>query len=619
MSGEEFSAATEERSNYGTCANPLCANPLQVADRKGNFIIDSAQKKVYLAVEGPQYCTTECATAATAFAHRLGSATQAVHRFERLLDHMRAKKKETMKEVVESEQKEEAEEVHGSSTLKTSDGEQPKVKSVLKKKLAAGTSKVPIMTAEVQEREQPATVEPPRAPSSARKSHAVEGYVPRSAPKIQQVEKKEQKRRVRFSDVAEADDDDEKEEKEKESAAAMKISTMVDEPMISVDDDDDGSGRTVQEAVPAAAVVAVNVEDSSNIEESGGKPAVFVLDVDEQLGHEENNNSGNNNSRAAEKTLASQFGRLRVATLEELLQAGLPAPSDAQLEILRQQNISQKTPPLPPLNDEEEQEGGAPPPPPGKEEEEATTTKASKEENASIEALLMERLRQGAVKYFPQLVATPPPDLAKTLEESLSDTDDVPEGDDDGSENWSTFNSDEEESDAEYEMSSTGGGSGGGGRIRLSFFGEFVNSLDQWVTDATICYLRSSPEVPPPGSTPDTVPEIQSALSRFLHMALPAVLEHLAVQVSRTEVERGLMDLLRTFYLVRALPAFKSSQWQLVVMVLLKALSIDRMPSLRPYFEGREAVHRGNAFLTANLFTVEEFVAVLEVLLEEGL
>jgi hypothetical protein len=60
-----------------------------------------------------------------------------------------------------------------------------------------------------------------------------------------------------------------------------------------------------------------------------------------------------------------------------------------------------------------------------------------------------------------------------------------------------------------------------------------------------------------------------------------------------------------------------SSQWQLVVLMFLKALSMERVPGLRPVFETREGVHRVNQILTANLFTIEEFVAVLEILLEQ--
>jgi hypothetical protein len=88
--------------------------------------------------------------------------------------------------------------------------------------------------------------------------------------------------------------------------------------------------------------------------------------------------------------------------------------------------------------------------------------------------------------------------------------------------------------------------------------------------------------------------------------------------VPRSEVERALGELLRTLSLMDALPAFSTTQWQLALVVLLKALSMERLPALRPAFESRVGVARWNAELTAARFTVEEFAAVLELLLDEN-
>ncbi len=53
---------------------------------------------------------------------------------------------------------------------------------------------------------------------------------------------------------------------------------------------------------------------------------------------------------------------------------------------------------------------------------------------------------------------------------------------------------------------------------------------------------------------------------------------------------------------------------QVVLLVLLKALSLERVPALRPAFESREGIARLNKVLTSHAFTVEEFYAVLDLL-----
>ena len=56
------------------------------------------------------------------------------------------------------------------------------------------------------------------------------------------------------------------------------------------------------------------------------------------------------------------------------------------------------------------------------------------------------------------------------------------------------------------------------------------------------------------------------------------------------------------------------SQWQVVVVLLLKALSLERCPALRPSFETRDGIARLNRLLGTLSFTSEEFHAALELL-----
>lgn len=703
MSGEEFLAALEERCLAGNCANALCSHTLRPVEHKGSFRIDSKEQKVYAAAEGPSYCDSDCAMAAQSFAHRLGSAGQAMHRFEYLMEQLQEKKHkqrlaaqlnaaENSPQAVESTSNGEKESTPSTQDTETTSSKQgsavessPKPKGVLKKKseLAAGTKKVPIMSAEVKERDPGSNAEPPKPPSSSQKAHAIEGYVPRAALKQQYSASEEgkEKRRVHFSESLEmgptgsssvvaapptpiteetSGDSSEKEasnnflrskqDLEESKKGSCEISPKgygweeeafeqlkAQKAREQTGDQSEESITTNQphaegdeekcleifknEPVPQAGAQPPQQQDhepmhQSVIERSVVQPAVFVLDVEDAEGPIE----------VTEHSLSSKFGRLRVANAEELEQAGLPVPEGID-------EISQRSRGAVAVNspavrngsnsslsneDGEAREGvhqesnqngsgnasasaaaisdtSAP--------SSEVLPKATGPDGRSVEEILTERLRQGASKYFPQLASTFPPDLMQSLEESLSDgeSSEVSE-----SESWMLSDDDLDDDNIRVES-----------RHKATFFGELITNFDYWVTGETINLFQSSPEDPAPPSNSDSVAEIQAALGRFLSFALAPLFEQLAIGLPRSEVERGLMDVVRTLCLVRALPAFKSSQWQLVAIIFLKALSMERLPGLRPAFETREGVRRVNKALTANSFTIEEFAAVLEVLLEE--
>lgn len=62
------------------------------------------------------------------------------------------------------------------------------------------------------------------------------------------------------------------------------------------------------------------------------------------------------------------------------------------------------------------------------------------------------------------------------------------------------------------------------------------------------------------------------------------------------------------FYLLQA------AQWQVVAIVLLKALSFERLPSLKPAFESRQGITLLHKTLSDLKFTIEELYCVLELL-----
>ena len=60
----------------------------------------------------------------------------------------------------------------------------------------------------------------------------------------------------------------------------------------------------------------------------------------------------------------------------------------------------------------------------------------------------------------------------------------------------------------------------------------------------------------------------------------------------------------------------QDSHWQVVLLVLLKALSFERIASLQDSFDSRQGRVALNGLLTAQEFTNEMFEALLEVLMD---
>lgn len=313
--------------------------------------------------------------------------------------------------------------------------------------------------------------------------------------------------------------------------------------------------------------VVGGTEDHGNSAENGKESTrwrpVFVFDIDEG-----NGSAAGSNGNAA--VLSTKMGQLRVVDADDL---DLPATST---------------------------QNGAPDADGSMEAHAGLETRAA--QTPDIDEILAERLRQGAKRYFPQLAATLPAELNAMLDDSASEAGSS-EG---GSEDWMLSDDD---GDAETDLRET--------HAQVSFFGQLHMHMDAWVTGETLDLLHSGPEAPAPsGRMSGTVPEIHTALGRFVSTALPPVMDGLKVGVPRGEVEKGLGDVLRTLRLTGALPAFSSMQWQVLVVVLLKALSMERLPSLRPSFETREGIQRLGQTLAASSFTIEELYAVLELLLD---
>lgn len=65
----------------------------------------------------------------------------------------------------------------------------------------------------------------------------------------------------------------------------------------------------------------------------------------------------------------------------------------------------------------------------------------------------------------------------------------------------------------------------------------------------------------------------------------------------------------------RVVVVVQDHEWQLVILVLLKALSVERLPALQPSLEGRAGVQSITSFLSRLSYTLEEFDALLETIM----
>ena len=375
MSGAEFEAAAEERALAGRCGNPLCSErPFQQRQQQqpgGHYRISLAEKAVYekagadpgeAAPPSDTCCNAACAAAVADFAARLGSGGAALARFEALLELVRAQDRAerlaaenaaaaaaatapapapsaataapTAAQFADFSSGDSGSSKSGggggssscSSSGAAADGAAAtaaaRPRGVLKKgparsRFAAGSHKVPIMLAEVKERDAHMVVEDTAAnlPDDGSgsgsggagnpRAAAVEGYVPRARPPSifgragaggghQQgsggvaPEGEARARRVRFSDEAvAADEERQRREEAQERAAQLR--------------------RQAAGARSQPAALSRTSPPPKPVPAAQATPAYFVLDVEDAEGPLEGVRHG----------LAAQFGRLRLAEPEE--------------------------------------------------------------------------------------------------------------------------------------------------------------------------------------------------------------------------------------------------------------------------------------------------------------
>uniref|UniRef100_A0A0D9WCF6 RNA polymerase II subunit B1 CTD phosphatase RPAP2 homolog n=1 Tax=Leersia perrieri TaxID=77586 RepID=A0A0D9WCF6_9ORYZ len=165
--------------------------------------------------------------------------------------------------------------------------------------------------------------------------------------------------------------------------------------------------------------------------------------------------------------------------------------------------------------------------------------------------------------------------------------------------------------------------------LTLSSFATMWAALFGWLSRSSLAYVYGLDE----GSMEDLLiangreypqkivlndghsSEIRRALDTCVCNALPVLVSNLRMQIPVSKLEITLGYLIDTMSFVDALPSLRSRQWQVVVLVLLDALSIHRLPALAPIMSDSRLLHK---LLNSAQVSREEYDSMIDLILPLG-
>ncbi|KAL6865353.1 hypothetical protein ACP4OV_016504 [Aristida adscensionis] len=109
--------------------------------------------------------------------------------------------------------------------------------------------------------------------------------------------------------------------------------------------------------------------------------------------------------------------------------------------------------------------------------------------------------------------------------------------------------------------------------------------------------------------------EIRRALDTCVCNALPVLVSNLRLQIPVSKLEITLGYLIDTMSFVDPLPSLRSRQWQLMVLVLLDALSIHQLPALTPVISNSKLIQK---MLNAAQVSREEYDSMVDLFVPFG-
>ncbi|KAD3067534.1 hypothetical protein R6Q59_018442 [Mikania micrantha] len=143
--------------------------------------------------------------------------------------------------------------------------------------------------------------------------------------------------------------------------------------------------------------------------------------------------------------------------------------------------------------------------------------------------------------------------------------------------------------------------------VDLSPFATMFMSLFAWVSSSTLAYVYGGEgsmdveyyasingrEYPHKiVSTDGRSSEIKQTLAVCLARALPGLVLHLRLATPVSTVEYGMGCLLETMSFLDPIPALRTKQWHVFLLLFLEALSVSRIPALAPQLANTSFFHK---------------------------
>ncbi|XP_051228181.2 putative RNA polymerase II subunit B1 CTD phosphatase RPAP2 homolog [Lolium perenne] len=165
--------------------------------------------------------------------------------------------------------------------------------------------------------------------------------------------------------------------------------------------------------------------------------------------------------------------------------------------------------------------------------------------------------------------------------------------------------------------------------LTLSAFATMWATLFGWISRSSLAYvymldessveelsISTGREYPEKRVSRDSQSsEIKRALASCISNALPVLVSNLRMRIPVSKLETTLGYLIDTMSLVEALPPLRSRQWQLMVLVLLDALSVHRLPVLTPVISDSKLVQK---VLISAQVSREEYDSMVDLVLPFG-
>ncbi|XP_044963302.1 putative RNA polymerase II subunit B1 CTD phosphatase RPAP2 homolog [Hordeum vulgare subsp. vulgare] len=165
--------------------------------------------------------------------------------------------------------------------------------------------------------------------------------------------------------------------------------------------------------------------------------------------------------------------------------------------------------------------------------------------------------------------------------------------------------------------------------LTLSAFATMWTTIFGWISRSSLAYvymlddssveemlISNGREYPEKRVSKDSQSsEIKRALASCISNALPVLVSNMRMQIPVSKLETTLGYLIDTMSLVDALPALRSRQWQLLVLMLLDALSVHRLPALAPVISDSKLVQK---ILNSAQVSREEYDSMVDLILPFG-